>query len=285
MGQTTPLTGELNFIVSYFWNGCRTPFQLLIETARPISGEIALVFLTNDWQDIVTTFWRPKGLRQNRHGRKKRKGRGGGGIPSPLDLVSQNIDSLHDPFFGDPTPGTTFLWTIEQQIERISWTVAVIELSKTLVFETLLGVLELEATKCDVPGRAMAKGEEYEPFNNGQIYYLPCQDVIYEEWPCDVDFGTVYFNDGNYYQILASCMAQNQGDSDGWFELEIWVSAEQGGGVYRYNRQDLGPGAKSTANFSAIVKGEGFIQWYQRSQGRIVYPNYNISCIPSAFTT
>jgi hypothetical protein len=285
MAQQSRATGELNFIVSYIFNGCRTPLQLFVTTAQPIAGEIALVFLTSDWQDIVTTFWRPKGLRSNRHGRKKRGKNKLGGFKSPLDLVGETIPSLHDPFFGTPTTATTFLWTLEGVIERVSWTVAVVEMTNDLVFKTLLGVLTLKATKCEVPGRAFAKGNEFTPLNNGQLYYLSCDETLYEEFPCEVSFGSVYFNDGNFYQLLADCVATNHGNTDGWFELEIWISSPDGGGVYRFPRTDLGPGGTQTVSFAAIAKGDGFIQWYQRSQGPINFPSYSLSASPSAFTT
>lgn len=285
MGISDRLTGEINFIVSYFWNGCRTPGQLWVETALPVAGRIALVFLTSDWSDIVTKFFRPSGLRQNRHGRKRRRGKFAMAGTSPHDLIAIDFEVVREAMFGTPTAGTKFLWNALDVIEGVTWNVAVITMSKDLVFESILGVLQLRATKCDVPGRVFVTGEEYHPFNNGQSYFVPPTKINYVEYPCKVQNGIVACEDEGPYQILADITAYNKGDIPGEFLFDFVINGGPDAGTISTPWTGLDPGSTESLPISFVAHGPFSCRWQQRSRQAIVFPEMNISLTPSFFSS
>ncbi len=213
MANITPLTGELNFVINYFWNGCRAPFTLYAETSLPLAGEVAIVLLGFDWQDITTAFFRPKGLRSARHGRKSAKKRGSGGVPQIPDLIAEHTPTIDEFAQYVVTDSNKIWWKLEAAIERTTWTVALIELTHDFAYKSLLGVLSLKQVKCDVAGRAFATGQQWTMFNNGAAYLVELGTIVYAEYPCRVEHSVVYFDDAKDYLIMVEATGYNMGDT------------------------------------------------------------------------
>lgn len=285
MTNQTPLTGELNFIISYFFNGCRTPITGFAECALPFAGEVALVLIGYDWQDITTAFFRPKGLRSARHGRKSAKRRKGGGIPQIPDLIAEHCPTIEEFSTYVVTDQNKIWWKIESTIERITWEIALIELTTDFAYKSLLGVLKLKATKCAVPGRASTSSKEWDPFNNGQYYAIPIETIDYEEYPVTVTKPNIQMENGDYYQIMVEVTAFNRGQESGSVDLQIWIQATDGGGIFATGWIELGPGSSTSNTGAFIVKGPGFVRVEQASHGEIAILSCNMSVVPSAFTT
>lgn len=286
MGQVSGLAGELNFIVSYWWNGCRTPFNLMVECAREPAGIVALALLDTGIDDLVRSFTRPKGLGGHKSGRKKRgsKKLQFNGIPEISDLIAGRVDGVDDWRKRDVQNGVRSLWKLDNLIQGVTWNVVVVELSTDFAFMSVLGMLKLKATKCDVPGRGMIQGEDLSPFNNGQWYVLPMQEQVYLEYPVHAGPYTLFGEGSNYYQIIASTLAYKPGGIDGWLEWEFRVSAAEGGGIFRSARHTIGPGSAVSDFFAIILKAPFQLSLYQRSEGDIIYPEHYMTAFPSMFT-
>lgn len=287
MGQVSGLVGELNFVTSYWWNGCRTPFFLMVETAREPAGIVALCLLDLGFDDIIRSFTRPGGAGGHRKTGKTRgnKRKYLSGIPEISDLIAHRIDGTEDWRARDVQQGVRALWKLDGWIQATTWNIAVVELSTDFAYMTLLGVLKLKATKCDVPGRGYIEGNDLDPFNNGQWYALPFQNQVYTEYPVTANALNMFIDDGNYYQVLSSMIATNPTIDNGDVQWELRVAAAEGGGVYQSAVHALPAGGTVSDFFAAIIKGPGFIQLYQRSHADIVFPNHYITVFPSMFTT
>ncbi len=283
MGQIDQFTGELNWIVSYYWNGCRTPFTLVIETAKPVAGEIALQLLMFGWEDIVKSFWRPKGLRSGRHGRKRRGGKKGGGIPSISDLIAETLDPENDLTDHLHKDGNRIWWQLENTLERINYTIMLVDMIETLTFKTILGILTLEATKCEVPGRGFIQGTNVDIINNGNFYALSVPKIIYVEDPVYADPFNLHASDANSYCIMCLVVVTNRGEFSGEVTCQVNVHAAVGDGSYVRDLGTIAPGETKSAIFSAIIKGPWDVAWYAKSTCDAVFTDVQIQAIPSMF--
>lgn len=286
MGQVSGLAGELNFVVSYWWNGCATPFNLMVECAREPAGEVALVFLSTGLDDIVRSFTRPGHGGHRRTSKKNRGNRKGyfKGVPEISDMVAGRFPGVEDWRKRDVQQGVRSLWKLDGLIQAVTWNVVVVELASDFTFKTVLGMLQLKQTKCDVPGRAYIQGKDLDPFNNGQWFALPFQEVLYQQYPVTVNPLNMFFDDGNYYQVLSEVVAYNPTNTDGDVQWEFRVAAAEGGGIYQSAVHPVPRQGVASDMFAVIIKGPGYIQLYQRSHADLVFPNHYIVGFPSMFT-
>lgn len=286
MGQVSGLAGELNFVVSYWWNGCSTPFNLMIECAREPAGTVALVFLSAGWDDILRSIYRP-GRGGHRPPSPRNRGNRKGylrGVPEVSDMIVELVHLPNEWKERDVQQGVRSLWKIDGLIQAVTWNVVVVELASDFTFKTILGMLSLKQTKCDVPGRGYISGNDPFPFNNGQWYALPFQDVHYIEYPVTSNPLNMFFDDANYYQVLSQVIAHNPTGTDGDVQWEFRVAAAEGGGIYQSAVHHAGAGATISDMFAVIIKGPGYVQLYQRSHADLVFPNHYITAFPSMFT-
>lgn len=283
-GPTAPLTGELNYIVNYFFNGCRTPWDVVIETAQEPAGEIALSLLMFGWEDIVKSFWRPKGLRQYRHGRKKRKKGKGGGLPQINDIIAEGLDPHNDVFGPLHNDNLKIWWELENTIERVSYTIMIWDLIETFAFKTIIGILDLKATQCEIPGRISLQNRNYETFNTGQLYDIPLPTVKYVEAPCHAYlYGAEMQNDA-YYQVLVGITAQSTGNAIRPLTMRVLIDAAEGGGIYEKVVPEFGNEATESHIFSGIVKGPAFVNIQVGCNGAMYLPAVDIRCFHSRFS-
>lgn len=286
MSQITRLAGELNFVVSYWWNGCRTPFNLMVECAREPAGIVALALLDTGFDDLARSLTRPGG---GGHRPGSRRNRGGklpkfDGIPEISDMAASRIDGIKEMRARDVQQGVRSLWALDGLLQRAVWNVVVVELASDFTFRSILGMLSLKQTKCDVPGRCNIKGNDIDAFNNGQWYFLPFQEVVYVEWPVYVSPAGAFTEDENYYMLLCECVAFNNSPGSGDVQWEFRVAAAEGGGIYQSAVFPVGGGGTVSTFFSLIVKGGFQIQLYQRSHADIIFVNHSIVAFPSMFT-
>lgn len=162
-------------------SGCEAPWSLYAEKAIPQSKEILLAFLGLSSTEIVKEFFRPQGPRTKRHGRKGRKSGGPrGGIPDPNERIAQRLrmdTDLWRPKYNVPTG---VFYEVGDVIDRAAWTVALLEMSEELIYETLLGVLEGDKTFCPSISRLHrfsgfhtegGPGPDWAPINQSGLHY------------------------------------------------------------------------------------------------------------------
>lgn len=173
---------QIQFIKFYVFNACDAPFMLYMETARPITGEIAVALLQFDFVQFVKTLFKPKWLRRGGHTRfKGRNKKGRGGIPETADMLAELIDPD-----GDIRPryypaGVQVLVEFGEHLERAFWTVFLIEIIEGLFINTIIGVIESDKSNCgDVTkclrtagyGTVGGAGSPFKAIGAGDLIYI-----------------------------------------------------------------------------------------------------------------
>lgn len=110
---------QVNTVLRWWENPCDAPWTLYAELALPAAGEAALNLLAFGLDDIVRGYFRPKGLRTGRHGRKGRKsGRRGGGIPEVGEEIGKRLPGAEQARGRHVSEGVKNLWMVDGVIQR-----------------------------------------------------------------------------------------------------------------------------------------------------------------------
>lgn len=283
-GQIPHLDAEINFIVSYIWNGCRTPFMLMIDCAQEPAGEAAMALLDFGFDDILRSFFRPKGLRSGRHGRKRRGKKRFSGVPEISDMMASRIDGLEEFRGRSMQQGTKMLWIIDNWAQRAIWEVAIIDITATFLYKSMLGILKLKATHCAIPGRICCEGQEWDAFNNGQWYAIPIQNERYADGGYFSSTFAAHIPAGARAQVMASVKFTNIDNHQGSVKVRFGILGGPDSAIYEDDLGTLGAGETRDAIFSAIVEGPCTLQWTQQSFGAEIGVAYsNITAFNSFF--
>lgn len=150
-----PWIDKLKFIVSWWWMGCEPEDKwLYIQFSKAPAGRIALILITPDLVDIVKDWWKPKGLRNQRHGRKGlKKGRDLSrfwDVDQAVGSVLPDAEELRYTRIGSGQRTLFKLWDIS---DRVAWNIAVVEMATDLTFQTLYGIISTNNDQCPWFGR------------------------------------------------------------------------------------------------------------------------------------
>ncbi len=151
---------KIQFISFWTMNPCEVPFMAYVESARPITNEILLVFLTIDARQLLRAVFRPKWMRSHRHTRRgPRKGRRLPGVPEPADLLADILDPDHHLRPRRWFLGFRMLLEWIDITDRIFWTIFLVEMLDTLIINTLVGILEADQSICPNIGRMLRSAD------------------------------------------------------------------------------------------------------------------------------
>lgn len=150
---------QWNFIKYAAMNMCDRPAVFYFETALPVAGAIALDLLQFDWYSFVKRLIRPKQLRSQRHGRRGRRGgRRLPGIPEVSDIVAHHVDKTRRYRLPPTFNRTAFLFVIDDTIEQANNLAFLIEEGTKLPYQTFLGVIKVDPSKCPQQGAYFRTG-------------------------------------------------------------------------------------------------------------------------------
>jgi hypothetical protein len=242
MGISPQLVGEINFIVSYFFNGCRTPLMLYCETALPIAGDAAWALLDFGWDDVMRSFFRPKGLRSGRHGRKRRGRKGVPGIPEISDLVAERIALTKELQKRRVSDGVKHLWIFDGWLQRAIYEVFLVEIAEDFLFKSILAALKLKATHCEIPGRAMQHCDSFYFLTNGQFYSVHFNIIDYVEYPAYADGYTIAGFGADKWQVYAGVQVYVEGTVIGNVTVQWHVTTGEGIFTFEKDFGNVGPG-------------------------------------------
>lgn len=158
MSLDSKIPGWLNkiqFIKFWVMNPCEVPWTAYIETALPISGEVAIAMLGFDLRQFMQAIFRPKWARSPRHTRRGRRGkRRGSGIPDVNELLAERLDPDRN-FRPDRWPfGAKMVLEWVEVTDRIAWTIFLFEAWDALIINTIVGVLQADKKICPNIARA-----------------------------------------------------------------------------------------------------------------------------------
>lgn len=200
-----------------------------------------MVFTSLSLRDIIKEFFRPKGLRSQRHGRKGRKfRRAPRGIPDPNEMIAKRLvenTAFNRRKYGMPTQ---IFYVVDDVIDRITWTVCLIEMADDLIYNTLIGVLEHEGEKCPNLGRLAMRGGYHVEGGAGPQWQSVGLGAV--QYAIDIAHGggaVIFMPDGSYsYSFGAKVIAPSHplmlrlrllrtGGGGGVLEMTDWIQVKE----------------------------------------------------------
>lgn len=257
---------QIRFIVFYALNPCEADFNMYLEVSKEPLGELAVFLVEPDLSDIVQGFFTPKGLRTGRHGRKGRRGgKGVGGIPDLSDEIAKRLPGRGDLETRAISGLGRLGWTVWGHIDRVNWTLAVVDKVSDTAFDSLYGLITADNIKCPNIGRVyrrqiIATILDSDHFNSFPLNILEYAHNIGSTTNAQVNFGT-----GTYSLSLAGTFRNAVfGDT----EVALQLFDPSGGGVVlaQSGFHTVTATGDVTIDVQATVIGPGGVQWRVQSR-------------------
>lgn len=258
---------RVNFITSYFWQGCEAPFRLFVTLAGPPAGRAVALLIGIDIDDIVKTFFRPAGLRSHRHGRKGARGRRRlPELPDVNEEIGKRIPG-YELFRGRPFGSATQLvFEISDVYDRVAWNVAILDVVSDTVYQGLLGIIALDNTNCPWVGRGSGHfffntlnsyGDEWRAKNNSIIDYSYGVDMV--QFGCGLDHQKTY---------LATHEIQFHKRTPGVSTVGVAIGDTESGEIFASSfLATMEEGDELNMTCSGGVRGTGSIEWLYHASG------------------
>lgn len=274
--------GEINFITSYFFQSCEAPFMLFIEANQEPTSELAWELLGFSAADAVQTFFRPKGLRSHRHGRKGKRGKGPGGIPEIPDMIAERIDLYEDFNIKKTGFGRAMLFEVLDTFDRAVWEVVVLNMALDYTYESLQLSLTLPGAHCQAGGRARLEGGDEDVFNNGQFYEIPLTHIIYEHAPVVVGAFRINVPEGRYTVIGKATAVAALDTPEANANIYFGITGSEDGGTWDYPIRNLRGGETRGVAWAATFRGPGSVSvGYRGANGITAYRDCMLTVFPT----
>ena len=118
MAKPPGIIDKINFVIDVLSNTCANNPFFYLETAIAPAGNLILNFLSFGLDDVIRGFFRPKGLRSSRHGRKgRRDGRRTPGIPEIGEEVAKLLPGREEARGRAVTDGVKKLWLLDTKLQ------------------------------------------------------------------------------------------------------------------------------------------------------------------------
>lgn len=255
---------RVNFVLDYIFNPCDNPAVLYYETAKPALFKSILTYLSWGMDDVVRGFFRPKGLRSARHGRRKRRGKEKLIWPEIGEIIGGNLPGAEKVQGRHVTDGVKNLWIIDGWVQRLAYKILIIDLITEFAYEWTSGLMIAGAQNCanrvaalrGPDGFGSALPLRFTPTNMTNLAYA--HGVHPLEYSCDLGPGNWFVAFGGNVQLAwidqtarstCSCAVIVNNDFGG--DNNIWSSEVV---------CDPGEGAQILA--AGFVQGPAKIAWY-----------------------
>lgn len=250
-----------NFVVFYAMNPCDTTLVVYAQTAKKATGRVALTLVTFGMLDVVRGFFRPKGLRSGRHGRKSRRGKiRRPVIPEIAEEVASRIPGAKEMKGREVHKGVHHLWKIDNFVQKISYHMMIIDIIEEFSFEMLTGIISSDQSSCPTLGRALFEGQQETVL--GILYWNPINLLhvrFMENGPGWNKFaGSV--PDGKW-MITWSAKARGIRNPPATCQLKLTLSNHLGEVPHYSERIFLGPEEEEDLIVHANVRGPCTIRW------------------------
>lgn len=136
---------KIQSVVNFFEEPCSAPWVVYIELAKEPAGNVILALLSFGMDDVLRGFFRPKGLRTRRHGRKGRKSRKGVGIPELGELLGSKLPGAEEVKARQHVrAGEKLFWLVDGVTQRLLWYWMVFDLTVDFFYEWTTLIQESE---------------------------------------------------------------------------------------------------------------------------------------------
>lgn len=150
MPKPPGILDRVNGIIKFLEDPCLSldaPWLLYIELARKPAGQLVLALLSFGFDDVIRGYFRPKGLRSGRHGRRRRAPpRRPGALRRAIRRIPGLGDDLGD-YLGKRLPGADrvrgrrvnqgvkFLWIVDGVLQRVLFWWLIIDVVSQFLYD------------------------------------------------------------------------------------------------------------------------------------------------------
>lgn len=259
---------KFNFVIDFFQNPCDAPFMLYVETAHKAAGKAVLSLLSFGMDDIARGFFRPKGLRSGRHGRKRnqpgRRRRGNkriGSFPELGEEIGKRIPGAAKA--GEPVEDVQkFLWRIDGGLQRGMYYWMIADVTNDFFYNWASAIQDASPQRCGQEPRFLRTAPEW-----GGVGVLPMWSINANilEWYEDIQGGIngATLGPGTWFVTVSSKgkSGSNLNSHTGEFFLQANLS--------NLDPQSRGSGLKTVGRdadvgfvCSGTFRGPVFVAWY-----------------------
>lgn len=252
---------RVNFITSFFWQGCEAPFRLFCQFAQEPAGQAVAMLIGLDAGDIVKEFFRPAGLRSHRHGRKGPRGKKGlPELPDPNDAVAKRIpgqEAIAGRRWGSPT---FYVFEFSDQLDRVAFNVAIIDVVTDTTYKGLLGILSVDPSNCPWVARGASHNENHPLLTGSNKWDALLMPIIdFEHGLTMTSYSANMTGSGRYLVTVEATILYPWGT---WADVAIGIRDGFGGDILAESGSvRLEHGDTVTLNVAASVSGSIQPQW------------------------
>lgn len=256
MPQQPNWIDKVNFIRFYLSNPCDFGLDVYFETAWPALGHLSIHLLSFGLDDVIRGFFRPRGLRSARHGRKGRRDRHvRGAIPELGESVAARIPGREAAVTRAVDDGVRHMWTLDTGLQRALYYLLIIDVVTDFWFDWNSGIVADERSNCPTIGRGKRRDVLLVVLITQDGDVLAHQEV-YNHHPVEVGIGGVTVGVGQYVYTV-SCEAE---PDDGWdtpttVQLFLAPSGHPNAKLAFSSRQEIAPGSKGSFVVTAYING------------------------------
>ncbi len=170
MAKNPDLVDKVNGIVKFLEDPCDAPWLVYLELAKEPLGRVVIALLSFGLDDVIRGYFRPKGLRSGRHGRRRRRppprfgafGRALRRIPGlgddVGDMLGKRLPGGERVRGRQVNQGVKFLWKVDGVLQRVLWWWLVIDLTATFFYEWTSLIQKSEFCQKTEPESMLAEG-------------------------------------------------------------------------------------------------------------------------------
>lgn len=194
---------KINFIRFWLSNPCDKPYTVYFETAAKPTGNLVVSLLTFGMLDLVRSFFRPKGLRSKRHGRKSRRG-GKPLFPELSDEVAKKTPG-HEPVKARKvTDGVKNLWKIDNVGQRFFYYVQIFDVVLNWWFEWQSAIIRDDRSRCPNLARGLSETDlDVQAVGNNWKPFTP-EMLVYQYGGVDMTLDGAFVPAGKFMVVAAS---------------------------------------------------------------------------------
>lgn len=161
---------RINFAWKYLFNTCEAPFMLYFELGREPAGRAALALLSFGLDDLIRSFFRPKGLRTRRHGRKGRKNKRRPGLPETSDLIAERLPGYEEAKGRKVHDGARVLWKLDAIGQRVLYYFMLADVISDFAYDWTTAIIKHDNSQCPNTYRRLDETHGYVVLGTGYFF-------------------------------------------------------------------------------------------------------------------
>jgi hypothetical protein len=245
MPEPPGFLNRFQFIKSWFFNKCHSPWVLYLELAVQPTVEASHTLLMFDLGDVLRTVFRPHGTRTKRHGRKKpgKRGKKGELFPEPNDVFLDDLRDWEELPGRKVDDGVKMLWTIDSIGQKWLGRLMLLEVAEEWLYKWALLLNVRNGHDCGLAAAFGTGGGDLT--QSGAVGTIGGCNAVWASGGADIQNGTVFVPADRWMCVL-TCKLKNIGNvpfSPDPISVSIGIRNDDGTwfkGITQHKELDLG---------------------------------------------